>query len=85
MITMGAYFLAKVYHDAYEQTELECGSPPIGSWDSLSKESKKLMAGGFQKMIDLGVIEPIPYSGLKNLRRAGWQSALTTDEKETLP
>jgi hypothetical protein len=72
IITNGAYFQAKVFHAAYEEVAQELTRTPMGDWDSLSKEDQRQIAGAFQLMTDVGLIEPLKLSHLKILRQLKW-------------
>lgn len=84
-VTNGAYMMAKVFHDAYQQAELEVGRMPVAGWSSLNPEDRLTMALGFQKMLDLELIEPLGLDGFMKLRKAGWQSATSSRERAQRP
>lgn len=77
--TQSAYFLAKVYHEAYVRSESEYITHPIGDWDSLSKDAKTVLAGAMQTLLDLHVIQPISLNGVRVLRNQRWESVKRPD------
>lgn len=64
---------------------MEEGGFSVAGWTSLAPRDRLVMAFGFQKMLDLGIIKPISFDGVKKLREEGWQSVATSAEKRQRP
>lgn len=80
VITNAAVFMAKVYHESYVEYDSEIIGLPVADWNSLSSDSKQAIAGGFQRLIDLKVIEPFSLDDVKRLRLAGFKSVLSSTD-----
>lgn len=81
--TNGAFFLAKVINEACERS---CNDDfpnldPI-PWKELEAEKKAAIAGGIQRLIDLGILNPISLTGVGILKRHRWKSVQSSQRPE---